>query len=367
VKPYTDLYLQICDWENIERAYRRARRGKRGRTPAADFERKLEDNLAGLQNDLVQQTYQPGPYNSFYVHEPKRRLISAAPFRDRVVHHALCAVVEPLFERRFIYDSYANRKDKGTHRALDRCQEYSRRYPFALQMDVVQFFPSVDHALMRAELARVIADARTLWLCDVILASGVGVQVAEYNTVYFPGDDLWAAMRPRGLPTPALALARSAGASVGNLTSQFWANVYLDAFDQFVKRTLKCRAYLRYVDDFILFADNKRTLWDWRAAVLEFLAGLRLTIHEEHAQPRPVAEGLPFLGFTVFPTHRRLKARKAISFRRKFKRQVADVAAGRIPLDALHASVRGWVNHASHGDTWGLRRAILSHTLLSLS
>ena len=373
MKPYTDLYPQICNWENIERAYRRARRGKRGRAPAADFERKLEDNLVALQNDLVQQTYQPGPYNSFYVHEPKRRLISAAPFRDRVVHHALCAVVEPLFERRFIYDSYANRKDKGTHRALDRCQEYSRRYPFALQMDVVQFFPSIDHALMRAALARVIADAQTLWLCDVILASGVGVQVADpaslggtegYNTVYFPGDDLFAINRPRGLPTPALALARSAGASVGNLTSQFWANVYLNALDQFVKRTLKCRAYLRYVDDFILFAHDKRTLWAWRAEIVEFLAGLRLTVHAERAQPRPVTEGLPFLGFTVFATHRRLKARKAVSFRRQFKRQVADVAAGRIPLDALHASVRGWVNHARHGDTWGLRRAILSHTPL---
>ncbi len=354
MKPYTNLYPQICDWENIERAYRRARRGKRGRAPAADFERKLEDNLVELQNELAQQTYQPGAYNSFYIHEPKRRLISAAPFRDRVVHHALCAVVEPLFERCFVYDSYANRVGKGTHRALDRCQEFARCYPFALQMDVVQFFPSIDHALMHAALARVIADERTLRLCDVILDSGVSVQTEEYRMVYFPGDDLLAVNRPRGLP-------------IGNLTSQFWANVYLDAFDQFVKRTLKCRAYLRYVDDFILFAGDKRTLWAWRAEIVEFLAGLRLTAHAERAQPRPVTEGLPFLGFTVFPTHRRLKARKATSFRRKFKQQVADVAAGHIPLDALHASVRGWVNHASHGDTWGLRRAILSHTPLPLS
>ena len=164
--------------------------------------------------------------------------------------------------------------------------------------------------------------------------------------VWFPGDDLFAVNRPRGLP-------------IGNLTSQFWANVYLDAFDQFVKRTLKCRAYLRYVDDLILFADSKRALWEWRAGVLDFLSGLRLTLHMERAHPRPVTEGLPFLGFTVFPGHRRLKAQKAVSFRRKFKRLVNALTAGQIGLEGLHASVRGWVNHVRYGDTWGLRRAVL--------
>jgi len=352
MKTYTGLYPRICAWENLEVAYRRARTGKRGRAPAADFERKLEDNLVALQGELAQQTYRPGRYHSFYIHEPKRRLISAAPFRDRVAHHALCNVIEPLFERTFIHDSYANRVGKGTHRALDRCQQFARRYPYALQMDVVQFFPSIDHALLRAALARVIADAPTLWLCDTILASGQGVQAEEYHMVYFPDDDLFAANRPRGLP-------------IGNLTSQFWANVYLDPFDQFVKRELKCRAYLRYVDDFILFAEDKRTLWAWRAAAIEFLAKLRLTAHLERAHPRPVTEGLPFLGFTVFPTHRRLKAQKAVSFRRKFKQQVADLAAGRIELEDVHASVRGWVNHARYGDTWGLRRALLGAAVLN--
>jgi len=228
IKPYTNLYPRICTWENLEQAYRRARKGKRGQIPASHFERKLEDNLVELQNDLLRQTYQPGAYHSFYIHEPKRRLISAAPFRDRVAHHALCRVIEPLFERHFIGDSYANRVGKGTHRALDRCQEFARHYPYALQLDIVQFFPSIDHALLRAALARVIADEQTLWLCDVILRSGAGVQPKEYCTIYYPGDDVFAAARPRGLP-------------IGNLTSQFWANVYLDAFDHFVRREPICR------------------------------------------------------------------------------------------------------------------------------
>ncbi|MBI5291874.1 MAG: RNA-dependent DNA polymerase [Chloroflexi bacterium] len=359
MKPVADLYPQIYDWENLERAYHRARAGKRGHAPAAGFERTLEDNLVSLQDELRTQTYRPGAYHSFYIHEPKHRLISAAPFRDRVAHHALCAVIEPLFERRFIFDSYANRVGKGTHRALDRCQQFSRRYSYALQLDVVQFFPSIDHELLRTALWRVIGDEQVLGLCDVILAGGRGVQAEEYRMVYFPGDDpstgsgqgLLAANRPRGLP-------------IGNLTSQFWANVYLDALDQFVKRELKCRAYARYVDDLVLFADSKRTLWEWRAAVVDYLAGLRLTVHIERAHPRPVAEGLPFLGFTVFPTHRRLKAQKAISFRRKFKGQVSALASGQIALSDLHASVRGWINHVQYGDTWGLRRAVLGSELL---
>ena len=152
-----DLYPRVWAWENLELAYKQARRGKRGAAPAADFERRLEDNLIGLQDELREEIYRPGAYHSFFIHEPKRRLISAAPFRDRVVHHALCNIIEPMFERRFIHDSYANRRQKGTHRALDRCQQFARRYCYALQLDVVQFFPSmpgVEVADIRAVRAR---------------------------------------------------------------------------------------------------------------------------------------------------------------------------------------------------------------------
>lgn len=351
MKPYRNLYPRLWAWDNLELAYFKARRGKRGLAPAARFERKLEDNLIVLQDELRTQTYQPGPYHSFYIHEPKRRLISAAPFRDRVVHHALCNLIEPLFERRFIFDTYANRVGKGTHRALDRFQQFARRYPYCLQLDIVQFFPAIDHALLRRALARVIGDEPTLRLCDVILASGQGVQAEEYRMAYFPGDDLFAAQRPRGLP-------------IGNLTSQFWANVYLNGFDHFVKRELKAAAYLRYVDDLALFADDKRTLWDWRAAMLTYLAGLRLTVHAERAHPRPVMEGLPFLGFTVYPNHRRLKAKKVISFRRRFARRLSAFASGVISREELDASVRGWINHVRYGDTWGLRQAVLGGAVI---
>ena len=342
---YRHLYPQVYDWENLLLAWRKARKGKRGRGPAAAFEMNAAENLLTIQQELIDKTYQPGAYVSFHIHEPKRRLISAAPFRDRVTHHALCNVMEPLFERRFIYDSYANRRGKGTHRALDRCQAFSRRYRYVLPCDVQQFFPAIDHALLLDAIRRVIVDPEMLWLCEVILRSGRGVLSNEYDMIYFPDDDLFAVDRPRGLP-------------IGNLTSQFWGNVYLNQLDHFVKRTLKCQGYLRFVDDFLLFADDKATLWAWRAAIIDFLAGLRLTLHEARCHPQPVTEGIPFLGFVVYPQHRRIKRRKGIAYRRRFRELLAAYKQNLLPLDRLTASVRGWVNHVRYANSYRLRSVL---------
>ena len=191
----------------------------------AGFESALTDNLLRLEEELRTQTHRPGPYRYFRMTSPKPRRISAAPFRDRVVHHALVQQLEPIFEARFIQDSYACRVGKGTHAALQRCQDLARRYPYVLQCDVVQFFPAVDHAILRDLLFRTIADAQTRWLIEHILASDAGVLRDEYTVVYFPDDDLLSALRPRGLP-------------IGNLTSQFWANCSLNALDQLIKRDL---------------------------------------------------------------------------------------------------------------------------------
>lgn len=349
MKTYRHLYPQVWAFKNLYAAYRAARKGKRGKASVAAFEFNQEEELFRLQAELRDKTYQPGPYVSFFVHDPKRRLISAAPFRDRVVHHALCRVIEPIFEARFIHDSYACRVGKGTHRALDRCQAFARRHRYVLQCDVKQFFPSVDHAILRTRLAHWIADDDVLWLIHRILESGIGVLEEEYEMAWFPGDDLSAAWRPRGLP-------------IGNLTSQFWANVYLDPLDQFIKRELKVRPYVRYCDDLLLFADDKARLHAWRQAVIEYLAGLRLRLHEARAQVFPVTEGIPFLGFRVYPDHRRLKRNKGIAFGRRWRALVQAYAAGQLERDRLEASLQGWVAHARHGDTFGLRRALISAT-----
>lgn len=342
MKTYKHLYSQVCSFENLLIAYYKARKGKRGKGHVAGFERNYEEQLFLLQNELLAKTYMPGSYDSFYVHEPKKRLISAAPFRDRVIHHALCNVIEPIWEPRFIDASFANRIGKGTHRALDKTTEYARKYRWFLQCDVKQFFPSIDHVLLRAELARLVADKDVLWLCDQILESGVGVLSEQYDMAYFPGDDLLAANRPRGLP-------------IGNLTSQFLANVYLNSFDQFIKRELKSLAYLRYVDDFLLFGNDLEQLYQWREAIFQKMASLRLTLHEESAQVYPTQSGIPFLGFRIFPEHRRVKSRKVVAYRRRLKKTLA----GSFSYDGLTSSIRGWVNHVGHGDSHGLVRSML--------
>ena len=344
-------YAEVTTWENLYRAYRKAAKGKRGRGPAAAFEYRLEDNLIWLQDELRSEGYRPGSYVNFYIHEPKKRLISAAPFRDRVVHHALCNVIEPAFERSFIHHSYANRVGKGTHRALDQCQQWMAGHRYVLPCDLKQFFPSIDHSILQRSLNRRIQDGSIRRLIAKILAGGADVLGEEYDMVYFPGDDLFAVNRPRGLP-------------IGNLTSQFWANCYLNEFDHFITRQLGCGAYLRYVDDFLLFGDDKATLWQWRAAIVQRLARLRLTLHESQAQVRPTMDGLRFLGFVIYPDHRRLLRRKGIHFRRRLRSMVQAYGRKEVNRDQITRSVQGWVNHVRYADTEGLRRTLLGEVAL---
>ena len=351
MKTFKQLYPRICAFENLELAFRKARRGKRSRANVAAFEGDLDIELLALQEELLAETYQPGRYRHFTIYEGKPRRISAAPFRDRVAHHALCNIIEPIWEARFAHDSYACRVGKGTHAALDRCTHFARRYPYVLQADVVQFFPSVDHAVLRDLLARYIADAPTMTLIDRIIASGAGIHAAGYEMQWFPGDDLLAATRPRGLP-------------IGNQTSQFWANVYLNELDRFVKETLHCPAYVRYCDDLLFFAGDKPTLHRWRREIEAYLVTLRLKIHEDQTAVHPVETGIPFLGFRVFPDHRRLAHANGVHFQRRLRPLFRRYTSGEIDLDRVHAAVRGWIAHAAHGDTWGLRRRLLGRTIV---
>ncbi len=344
----SSIYNDIISWDNLWLAFQHAARGKRRGNAAAGFEHQVADRLIDLQRDLGAETYRPGAYTNFYIHEPKHRLISAAPFRDRVAHHALCNVITPIFEQRFIEHSYANRVGKGTHRALDCFQSNMKRYRYVLRGDIVEHFPSLDHAILRAEIATVIDDDRAMRLVDAILSSGAGVLVNEYTPVLFAGDDLLALARPRGLP-------------IGNLTSQFWSNVYMNPFDWFVQRELGCAAYLRYVDDFALFSDSKQQLYAWKRAMIKRLARLRLTLHESQAQAEVCEDGAPWLGFVLYPTHRLLKRRNAVNFTQRLARHLTDYRAGRISFAELDAGVQGWINHVRYADTWGLRRHILSN------
>jgi retron-type reverse transcriptase len=347
MKTYTQLYSQIYAFENLWQAFHQARRGKRARAEVAGFEYHLERNLFELERDLRAGSYQPGPYHHFYIREPKRRKISAAPFRDRVVHHALCNVIMPIFESRFLDQSYACRVAKGTHRALDHAQRLARRYRFVLQGDIVQFFPSIDIQILRSLIARRIADPQVMSLVDRILASGAGVLESEYTPQYFPGDDLFTPWeRPRGLP-------------IGNLTSQFWANVYLHELDTFIAQELRCGTFVRYADDIVIFSDDKTWLHATRAQLEKKLVDLRLVLHDRKTQIYPTETGIPFLGFRLFPAYRRLKRPNLIQFKRRMRKKMRAFADRQIPYDQVQASINGWVAHAAHGSTYRLRVQLL--------
>jgi len=229
------VWDSVTAFDNLLLAYRKARRGKRGREEVARFACELEPELLRLQTELREGRYRPGQYRQFTIYERKPRLISAAPFRDRVVHHALMNIIEPPLDRRFIDDCYACRKGKGVHAAVNRYQAYAQRYAYVLKLDIRQYFPSIDHRLLKETLLRRIKDPDVLALLGAIIDGGP--PASPEGDFLFPGDDLF---------TP---LERRRGILIGNLTSQFFANLYLDDFDHWLKESLRTPAYLRYVDD----------------------------------------------------------------------------------------------------------------------
>jgi RNA-directed DNA polymerase len=339
----------FISFDNLLAAYTAAARGKHGSGAVARFAFKPGDHVLALQRALAAGTWRPGAYVQFAIHESKRRWISAAPFADRVVHHALMQVVQPRFERNFSPHSFANRVGLGTHRAVNRLQGLAQQHRCVLRLDVQRHFPSIDHMVLLDLLDRRTPEPGLQRVVRLILVSGEGVadpEQADPGWLY-PGDDLLALTRPRGLP-------------VGNLTSQHWSNVYMHPLDEFCQRTLGCSAYVRYVDDFALFHDDKYVLADWRAQIIAFLARrLRLRIHENAAHVQACSAGIPWLGFVVYPGHRRVKARKVVEGTRRLQHMYDSWCAGAVSFAEFDACVQGWINHVRHADTLGLRAHVL--------
>lgn len=345
MKRQGNLWPQVLAFENLLNAARRARKGKRTRDSVLHFHANLESELLQLRDELAAQTYRPGPYRTFHIVEPKRRLISAAPYRDRVVHHALCQIIQPIFERSFIDDSYANRTGFGTHRALRRLTGFARRYPYVLQCDIQKYFPNIDHEILKTLIRRKLKCPETLWLIDTIIDHS---NPQEAPPLYFPGDDLFTPLqRRRGLP-------------IGNLTSQFFANLYLNGFDHVVQEELKVGGYVRYVDDFALFADDLEVLRAARARIEDYLTGLRLRIHPVKSQLFATRHGVTFLGFRVLPDRIRVRSENLRRARRRLRRMQVEYRDGTLSLPEIGRSIRSWIAHLEHGDTWRLRERLLA-------
>jgi retron-type reverse transcriptase len=340
------LFETICSFQNLLLAARRARRGKSARPSVAGFHLDLETEIFALRRELASWTYRPGPYHVFWVREPVLRMISAAPYRDRVVHHALMNVLQPVLERGFVTDSFACRRGKGTHRALARCRTFSRQYGWVLRADIRKYFPSIDHAILLGLVERKIKDRRVLDLVRTIVE---GANPQEPAVAYFPQDTLFTPWeRRRGIP-------------IGNLTSQIFANVYLDPLDHFVKERLGCPAYLRYCDDFCLFHDDPAWLGDARERIEAFLAGLRLRLNPVKTMIHPVDRGVAFVGFRIWPEKVLLNPDAVRRFRRRLGTYGRSYARGVMSADRVRQGLVGWIGHARHADTWRLRTRLLSN------
>jgi len=342
-QPLSDIWPRLTSFVSLHAAALNAQRGKRYRPAVLTFNAQLEANLFQLQHELESFTYTPGPYRQFEIRDPKRRIISAAPYRDRVVHHALCAAIVPPLEQRFIATTYANRQGFGSHKALRRFVAECARHRWVFSADIRLYFPSIDLMILREQLADRITCPGTLWLLDRILANGASHGPALEG---FAGDTLLTPLeRPCGLP-------------IGNLTSQFLANLHLDALDHRLAALPGIGAYLRYVDDVALFANNAETLRQARALMEMELAGLRLRLHPIKSQISQTRHGACFVGFRVLPGRVRVRNHNLLKGKRRLRLQGQAVINGTILATAARTSLQSWNAHLAHGHTWRLRRRL---------
>lgn len=340
-KTYNNLFPEIYSFEGLYRAYLRAQACKRYHGDVLRFRQSLEENLIQLQNELIWKTYRTGEYRTFCIYEPKERLVAALPFRDRVLHHSLVAIIESIWERRFLYDSYACRKGKGTHAGADRVQDFlirakrKWRQVYCLKGDISKYFPSIDHNILKQLLRKRIACKDTLWLCDEIIDS-----VKELNNG-----------APKGVP-------------IGNLTSQLFANVYLHELDEFIKHDLRQKYYVRYMDDFVILGENKAYLHSLRIEISNFLETNLLLKLNSKTQVFNAKHGINFLGYRIWPTHRLLRNESKRRMKRKLKRYSALYAEGKLSINKINASIQGWLGHCMRCNSYHLRRFLFDNFFL---
>ncbi len=361
-------------FRTLHRHYRSCRRGKRNTRNALAFELDAEAKLLELQAELREHRYRPGRSICFVTGGPKPREVFAADFRDRVVHHLLVGWQEPLFERRFVHDSFACRRGKGTLAASDRLVTFlrratanGRRPAFALKLDVANFFPSIEKARLYEVLARQLRHPELLWLARRVLFHD---PTRDY--VFRSRDPRVAPPETPGYPVPAhkslFGKGNRSGLPIGNLPSQFWANVYLNELDQFVKRTLRVRHYVRYVDDLVLLGSDPEELASWQGKIEGFLAErLGLALRRDRARPVPATRGVDFVGWKTWWSHRVPRRRtlgnlrtRVARFEREALRPACRGRARRVDLragegagrvQALHASLASYSGHLRHGAT----------------
>jgi RNA-directed DNA polymerase len=347
VKRAGNLFETICSWENLELAARRARRRKRYRGYVERFELRRESVLSTIRGQLLDGIWRPQPMREFRIHDPKERLISAPAYRDRIVHHALCNVIGPVLERSMIAHSYSCRVGLGTGAARAQCKRMVSLHSHVLKMDVRRYFPSIDHALLKEKLRRLIKCRPTLELTDRIIE---GWRSTDDGPAWFAGDDLLtAAERPRGLP-------------IGALTSQLFANLFLNRIDHAIEEECRPAGYARYTDDLLVFGNDKRRLGAIRERLFVEFAAERLKPHPTKCRVHACREGVPFLGFRYWPDRVRVLRANRIRFEKRMSRLRRATRKDRSRLREVWPAMFGWFQFArEYGVNEGLVRAQCRH------
>lgn len=344
------MFDEICSFQNLHLAYLKARKCKRYRNEILKFGFNLEENLLKLQEELLSKSYRHGGYRKFIVCDAKKRHIKAAPFRDRVVHHALCNIIEPIFDRGFIYDTYACRREKGTHKAIKRLGKFIKSANttlkekkinllvpkiYCLQCDISKYFDSINHEILLKIIEKKITEKDTLWLIREILSSSCEKK-------------------------------QGTGIPIGNLTSQLFANVYLNELDQFAKHALKTRYYIRYMDDFLVLDLDKKKLHKIKKQMREFLKEkLKLKLHPKKANVFPISKGIDFLGYQIFGDYRLLRKSTVKRFIKRTKSYQKRLIKRLISQEKFDNSLQSWLVYAKRANSWRLRKNLCLKLSLS--
>lgn len=346
------IYQDIVSLGNLLEAWKEFLRGKRDKKDVQEFSLRLMDNILSLHDDLVNRTYCHGDYTDFYVNDPKRRHIHKANVRDRLLHHAIYRILYSFFDKIFIPDSFSCRNNKGTHKAINRFRKMFYKVSknnhcacWVLKCDIKKFFDSIDHDVLLGILSEYILDKDVMRLLgDVIMSfrapSYDGVNSDEESFKYCKRD-----------PSTPLRYGRDdkCGLPLGNLTSQLFANVYLNVFDQFAKHKLKVKYYIRYADDFVFLSEDKNYLEDLIPRVQKFLSErLKLTLHPSKIFLQTISSGIDFLGWKHFIDHRIL--------RKTTQRRILR----RIKTSPVNETIQSYLGLLKHGNSVMVREEMLN-------
>ncbi len=323
MKKYKNLYQELCSKENLALAFKKAQKRKSRKPYVIEFKANLDENLRILRAELLLEGYKPKPLRTFVIRDPKVRKIRKSYFVDRIVHHAICNILEPIFEKRFIYDSFANRVGKGTLNAIKRFDKFKQkasknntRNCYVFKADIKHYFDEVNHNALINILRKKINDERLISLISKVLKN-------HSNKI--------------GMP-------------LGNMTSQFFANVYLNELDQFMKNELKAKYYIRYVDDFVILHNDKNVLESYKEKIDFFLKEkLQLELHSTKSKILLLKRGISFLGFRNYPNHRLLRKTNVRTMRKR-------ITQG--DYDSICEFLEGWMSYAKQANTYNLRHKV---------